>query len=155
MPARLIQFRYSVLTVGAPYAPVDRSKLQVILKVFAHAWQIDGHRHLMLGKQGGWAQTRDLHQMRRANSSGAQDHLVAGSDVDDLAASEKPQADDAALGRRPGPATLTQRAVDLVVHQEPQGLRVLRVRRQRPGSAGGRWDAGRHRPSTSDGHAVG
>ena len=75
MPARLIQFRYSVLTVGGTLDPVDRSKLQVVLKVFAHAWQIDGHRHLTLGKQASWAQTRDLHQMRRANGSGAQDHL--------------------------------------------------------------------------------
>src|SRR6202000_1284324 len=101
--------------------PVDRSNLQVVLEVFAHSWQIDGQRHLMLGKQASRAQTRDLHQMRRANSSGAQDPLMAGTDVDDLAAFEQPQADDAALGRRPGTATLI--FVDLVVHQQLQSLR--------------------------------
>ena len=146
MPARLIQFRYSVLTVaGAPH-PVDRSKLQVVLEVFAHSWQIDGHRHLMLGKQPSRAQTRDLHQMRRANSSGAQDHLPAGSDVDDLAIFEQPQAGDALLRRGPGTATLI--LVDLVVHQEPQGLG-LRVDGEIRSVGDGMQEGIGHRPATA------
>ena len=52
--------------------PVDRSYLQVVLEVFAHAGQVDGHRHLMLGEQLGWAETRDLHQMGRADGPGAE-----------------------------------------------------------------------------------
>jgi hypothetical protein len=30
--------------------PVDRSKLQMVLEVLAHARQVDGHRHVMFGQ---------------------------------------------------------------------------------------------------------
>src|SRR3954453_5204644 len=76
----------------------------------------------MLGKKPGWAQTRSLHEMRRPNRTGTQDHLAAGLDVDDLAILEQPHTGGAALRCDPGTAPLI--LVDLVVHQQPQGLGV-------------------------------
>src|ERR1700722_15407710 len=100
----------------------------------------------MLGKQASRAQTRDLHQMRRANSSGAQDHLPAGSDVDDLATFEQPQAGDALLRRGPGTATLI--LVDLVVHQKPQGMRLC-VDGEIGSVGDGMQESISHRPATA------
>lgn len=76
----------------------------------------------MLGEQPGRAQTRGLHELRRPNRSGAQDHLPEGLDVDDVAVFEQPHAGGAVLSRGPGTTTLI--FVDLVVHQQLQGLGV-------------------------------
>jgi len=100
----------------------------------------------MSGQQTGRAQTRDLHQMRRADGSGAQDHLPAGSDVDDLAAFEQPQAGDAELRRGPGTATLI--LVDLVVHQKLHGLG-LRVDGEIGSVCDGMQESIGHRPPTA------
>ena len=58
--------------------------------------------------------------MRRANGSGAQDHLAAGSNLENATVFEQSQTGGALLRRGPGTATLI--VVDLTVHQEPQGL---------------------------------
>src|SRR6202012_3490274 len=118
----------------------------MILEVFAHAGQIDGHRYLMLSEQASRAETRDLHQMRRANSSGAQDHLPAGSDVDDLATFEQSQAGNAVPRRGPRPATLL--LADLVVHQKPQGL-CLCVDGEIGSLGDGMQESISHRPATA------
>ena len=84
--------------------------------------------------------------MRRANGSGAQDHLPAGSDVDDLAVLEQPQAGNALLRRGPRPATLI--LADLVVHQEPQGL-CLGVDGEIGSVGNGMQESISHRPATA------
>ena len=60
--------------------------------------------------------------MRRPDRSGAQDHLPAGSDIDELAVFEQPHTGGAVLRRGPGAATLI--FADQVVHQQPHGLGV-------------------------------
>src|SRR5580692_3015833 len=84
--------------------------------------------------------------MRRANSSGAEDHLPACSDVDDLAIFEQPQAGDALLRR--GPRTTTLILVDLVVHQEPQGL-CLCIDGEIGSAGDGMQESISHRPATA------
>src|SRR5246127_1470971 len=84
--------------------------------------------------------------MRRANSSGAQDHLPAGPDIDDLVTFEQPQAGDVLLRRGPGTATLILE--DLVVHQKPQGLR-LYVDREIGSVGDGMQESISHRPATA------
>src|SRR5262245_56461456 len=60
--------------------------------------------------------------MRRADGSGAQDHLAAGSDVDDSAVLEQLHASGAVLSRGPGAATLI--LVDVIIDQQLHCLSV-------------------------------
>src|ERR1700761_2693406 len=84
--------------------------------------------------------------MRRSDRSGAEDHLPACPDFDDLATSDEPQAGDPLLRRGPGTATLI--LLDLVVHHEPQGLR-LGVDGEVGSVGDGMQESIGHRPATA------
>ena len=106
---------------GALY-PVNRSQLQMVLEVLTHTRQIDGHRNLMLGEQPRRPQTRDLHEMRRADRTGAQDHLPTGLYVDDVAVLE--QADPGGAVGSGGPGTVALIVANVIGQQQLQGLGV-------------------------------
>jgi hypothetical protein len=80
----------------------------------------------MPGEQPGRARTRDLHEMRRADRSGAQDHFAASTDVDDPVVFQQLHAGGAVRSRGPDTASLI--LVDLVIHQHTKclGLGVYR-----------------------------